>query len=116
MLRHLTGTLTVRAVQESPELLFFCLMVSATALGDLSELTSKVGADGLLRFLFSALLFCAAISAILYGSFVYSIIVDTEATTLFQRNLLHLALWMSIAVFLLTTLVQILISRIEQIT
>ena len=113
LLRYLTASLSIRALEDSPEILFFSLMICATALGDLQEVRSAVGRDVPLSVLSSALLLGAAVSAILYGSLAYDKII-TGGTPLFQKNLLAVSLAVAGTFFVLALLVQILVAKIEE--
>ena len=88
-------------------------MICATALGDLTETTVGIGKDLFLRMLSSALLFGAALSAILYGSFTYDQI-SGQSSAAFQSAVLTLSFWMSGVFLVLGTLVQIFIARLEE--
>ena len=54
-LRVIYGSLTTNAIENSPEILFFSLMVSATAMGDLSEIAKPLGWDIIFRIFFLSL-------------------------------------------------------------
>ncbi len=112
LFRRLAGVLTTDAVQQSPELLFFSLMICASALGDLHELTSVVGKDSVMRVLSSALLLGAAFAGILYGGFVYAGLPN-QASGTFQRNLFQLSLMLAPTSLFVGTVVQIMIARTE---
>jgi hypothetical protein len=88
-------------------------MVCATALGDLTESSVAVGRDLVLRILSSALLFGAALAAILYGVFLHAQIANSGSLD-FQERLLSIAVWMSIVFLALATTVQILLGRIKE--
>nr|MDQ3831115.1 hypothetical protein [Candidatus Tectomicrobia bacterium] len=66
LILYLYGNLTLQEMANSSEILFFTLMVNATALGDLNE--SDIAGHRTLSLLFkSVLLLGAMFSAILYG-------------------------------------------------
>ena len=111
-LRYMQGSLTVRALEDSPEVLFFALMVCATALGDIHELRSAIGTDNLLYAIFSILLLGVCASGILYGSLVWDKIT-TGGTADFQRRLLAVSIGLAIVFLALGTTVQVFVSRIE---
>lgn len=111
-LHALSGTLTAQTLASSPEILFFCLMVSATALGDLSEITASVGWDLRLRVVWACLLFGAIWSAILYGALL-SHTIPGPATPSFQSNLLKVSVGIAVPLFLVSTLAEVLIGRIK---
>jgi NO-binding membrane sensor protein with MHYT domain len=113
LLRKLTGTFTIRALEDSPEILFFALMICATSLGDMQALRTAVGKDLPLLVLWSALLLGSVFSAILYGSLAYDKLV-TGGTEAFQQNLLSVSVLVAVIFFVLALIVQILLSRIEK--
>src|SRR3954447_15799089 len=90
LLGKLTGTFTIRVLQDSPEILFFALMICATSLGDIQALRSAVGNDLPLLALWSALLLGAVFSAILYGSLAYDKLIPGGIPH-FQQNLLYVS-------------------------
>lgn len=112
LLHALAGRLTTEALANSPEILFFAIMVSATAMGDLSDITGILGWDILLRIIASTLLIGAIFSAILYGSFLYDTIIG-PGSLVFRARLFRISIWLSIVLFVLGTLVEILVARIE---
>jgi hypothetical protein len=97
-------------------------MVSATALGDLSELKGPVGFDATLTFFRAVLLLGAICPAILYGSFLHDVLIAPVSSTqgtpaasasLFQINLMHVSIWLAGAMFLLSTTVEALVAKIK---
>jgi hypothetical protein len=111
-LRFLTGKLTVEAVANSPEILFFALMVSATAMGDLSEIATPVGWDVTFKILGSALFLGAVWSAILYGCLLYDNIVGPGSLA-FRSQLFRVTVGLAIGLFLLSTIVEVILGKIE---
>jgi hypothetical protein len=112
LFRRLAGVLTIDAVQQSPELLFFSLMICAAALGDLNEFTAIVGKDPVMRVLGSAMLIGAAFAGILYGGFVYAALPG-QTSGLFQRNLFQLSLILAPTSLFVATVVQVMIAKTE---
>lgn len=112
LFRGMAGVLTTDAIQQSPELLFFALMICATAMGDLNELSSAVGKDTVLRILSSALLLGASVAGILYGGFVY-VTLPNQTNLKFQANLFHLSLILAPVSLFVGTVVQVLIAKTE---
>ncbi len=112
-LHALAGKLDIDAVASSPEILFFALMVSATALRDLSGIAASLdGKDAIFDLLRSVLLLGAMGSAIFYGSLLHDSIIGPGSAD-FRLRLLWVAIGMAIVLFLLGTVVEILIGRIE---
>ena len=110
-LRVLNGTLTTQAVSNSSEILFFALMVSATAMGDISEVTVPVGWDLRFRVFWSCLLLGGIWSAILYGGLLYDSIIGPGSPS-FRSRLLVLSIIVAVLLFLVSTIVEILLGRI----
>lgn len=112
LLRALAGKFTTETLANSPEILFFSLMVSATALGDLSELAEPLGWDLTIRVLRSALFLGAMFSAILYGSFLYDRVIGPGSEG-FRLRLLQVSAWLAVVFFTVSTIAEILLARIE---
>ncbi len=112
LLRALAGKLTTEAVANSPEILFFALMVSATAMGDLSEIAAPLGWDLTFRILGSALLIGAVFSSILYGSLLYDSVIGPGSAA-FRSRLLTVSIVLAVVLFIVCALVEILLGRIE---
>ncbi|MEL6931001.1 MAG: hypothetical protein AAFO95_20600, partial [Cyanobacteria bacterium J06600_6] len=55
LLRTLTGKLSIETLTNSPDILFFALMISSTALGDMNEVADIIGWDATFSLLSSAL-------------------------------------------------------------
>lgn len=111
IMHSLNGTLTTQFFANSPEILFFALMVSATALGDLSEVRVSIGKDLLLQVSSSCLLLGTVVSAILYGALLHDSIVGPNSVS-FQGNLLNLAIIVAVMSFVASTTVEVLLGRI----
>ena len=113
LLRYLLGVESGWPSSYAPELLFFSLMASATALGDLSEVNPSVKGAVLVRSLFSILLLGAIAAGILYGSLVFAMLTNTDTDTFSERTA-RAALLVTIIYGVFATLVEILIGRIEE--
>lgn len=114
LFRNLAGKLTADDIVKSPEVLFFALMVSASALGDLFEVLPSIGWDTLLASLGAILLIGAFFSAILYGGLLYnSMLAVTEAEP-FRSRLLWYAVFLATSLFGVSTTTEIMIERIKQ--
>ena len=112
LLRALAGKLSIEALTSSPDILFFALMISATAMGDMSETAAPLGWDITFTILGSALLLGAVTSAILYGSLLYdSIVIPGSAD--FRERLLWVSIGLGVIMFILGTVVEVLIGKIE---
>lgn len=110
-LRALNGSLNAQAVANSPEILFFALMVSATAMGDISEFSVPVGWDLRFRVFWSCLLLGAVWSAILYGGLLYDSIIGPGSPS-FKSRLLVLSIIVAVLLFFVSTIVEALLGRI----
>jgi hypothetical protein len=113
LLRYLAGSLSVTQLSESPEILFFAIMVCATTTGDLHELFNPIRWDTRLRILFSFMLFGAIFSSVLYGSFLYDTLIGSNSE-LFKQNLFQVSIYLTLSLTLVALLVQILIARVEE--
>lgn len=112
LLRALVNKLSIQDFSNSPEILFFALTISATAMGDLSEIASPLGWDIYFSIFGSALLLGAVFSSILYGSLVYDSIIGPGSME-FREKLLVFSIGLAIILFFLSTVVEVLIGKIE---
>ncbi len=112
LIRGLAGKLSIEALTNSPDILFFSLIISASALGDINETTNMIGWDIIFSILFSALMLGAIISAILYGSFLSVGIFEIKIEK-FYDNLLWVSILLGFCLFILGTIVEFLIGKIE---
>jgi glucan phosphoethanolaminetransferase (alkaline phosphatase superfamily) len=110
--RALGNKLSWNSISASPEFLFFAIMLNATALGDLSEISQALHGELTYRVLHSAILLCAIVSAIFYGCLVYE---DTfqSGPLVFQERLLIVSLFLDGVSFVLTTAAEVLLARIR---
>lgn len=111
-LRGLAGKLSLNDLSSSPELLFFAIMLNATALGDLSEVAPGIGSETLYRVLHSALLLCALVSAIFYGCLVFESVFQI-ANPLFRWRLLFISFSLDAVSLLLATSAELFLARIR---
>jgi hypothetical protein len=113
-------SILVRALAEQPheltsnaaELLFFALMVNATALGDSHDLSQIPEPDLTIRVFRSSLLLGAITSAILYGVNVSSSLSASTKSS-FPLRLFIVSLVLAVLSFILATAAEILLSRVE---
>ena len=98
----------------SAEVLFFALMVSATALGDLADVSSHISGGWILALCRSSLLLGAILSAILYGSFLYDTLLS-KGLPAFRERVFEFSKWLAVALFVLSTLVEMLLARIRAV-
>jgi hypothetical protein len=113
LLHFLAGKLSLQTFSNSPEVLFFALTISATALGDISETITSIGGDLTFRILSSALLVGAVVSAILYGGLIYDTTIVINSPSGFRENLLNFSIGLAVVMFILGTVVEVLIGKIE---
>ena len=115
-MRYLTGKLTGDDIAASPEVLFFALMVSATAMGDLFELIGSTDWKPSLGILGSSMLLGGALAAILYGALVSSLLyndaIGPDAKS-FRSGLLIVSLALGLVLLVVSTLTEVLIGRLE---
>jgi hypothetical protein len=114
LIRFLAGQLNLQALQEnSSEILFFALMICVTSLGDLNDLIEPVGKDDLLYGLSLFFVFGAVISAVLYGTFIFELLVGSNIVG-FRRGLMWLSIGLGVVLFIVGTLVQVLLARVTE--
>ncbi len=111
--RFFAGKLSVDTISRSPELLFFSLMINATALGDLSDVIQRRQKDLTVGLFRSAVLIGAISSAILYGGFVLETVTQAVGQS-FARSVFATSIFLGIASFALGVVVQIFLGRIKQ--
>lgn len=109
----LAGKFTFVAFVNSPEILFFALMVGATAGGDLSEISPPLERDLQFRILKSFLQYGTAFSALFYGVFIYDGIINPNSLT-FRSNLLLVSVGLAVVLFIVGTVVEVMLGRIEK--
>jgi hypothetical protein len=112
LFRDLAGKLTSDDIAKSPEILFFAIMLSATALGDLVEIFPSIGWDVLLGAMAAILFIGAVFSAILYGGLVYNSMIETGAES-FRSRLLFYSMFLAIGLFAVSTATEVMLGRIE---
>lgn len=110
LFRSMVNRLTVDELAKSPEVLFFSLIVSATTLGNLKEITNLIEDDIKLRVIESVLLLGAVSSSIFYGALLYSNIVAPSLE--FQTGLLKISIILAVGLFVLSTIVEAFIGRL----
>jgi hypothetical protein len=116
VLRQLAGKLSSDDLAASPEILFFALMVSATAMGDLSEVLPAVGWSPTFGILGSFMLLGAVFSAILYGGLLSSLLFGDilgPAAKSFRSGLLIMSVCLAVVLLIVSTLTEILLGKIE---
>ena len=116
LLRFFAGKLTAEDMAGSPEILFFALMLSATAMGDLSEVVPGVGWNPTFGVLGSSLMIGAVFSAILYGSLLSSFLFETTFgahAELFRSRLFIVSVSLAVLLLAVSTTTEILLGRIE---
>jgi hypothetical protein len=85
-LRLLHGVTSIDWMYRSPEVLFFCVMLCATALGDINEVSSKAPPTRKLKVARIFLLLFGFVSATLYGALALDTL-EGPGHAVFQRNL-----------------------------
>lgn len=96
----------------APELLFFAVMISATALGDVTDETKIIDNTPTFQFIKGALLFGAIAVAAIYGMYQYDSIVG-PGNTKFRENITKVTLILSFFLFVTSLLAEILIAKIR---
>ncbi len=113
LLLFLADKLSIDALTKSPELLFFALMISVNSMKDMHELSAIIGQDIVFAIFNSALLLGAVSSAILYGILLYDNIIGLGLSS-FREKLLWISIGLSLVMFILGTLAEFFIGRIEE--
>jgi len=112
LIRILGDKLTIQDIADSPELLFFSLMLSATSVGDAIENQKLNEGETLFMNMRYALLFLAVISAVLYGCFLLDSVLSLHLSA-FRSNLLYFSILLAIASFAMSLATQIWIAKLE---
>jgi hypothetical protein len=109
----LAGQLTFVALVNSPEILFFALMVGATASGDISEVSAPLEHDIQFRLFKSFLLVGTAVAALFYGVFIYDSVIN-PVPTIFRSRLLLVSIGLAVVMFGVSTAVEAILGKIER--
>lgn len=114
ILLFLHNKLTFHRAIETPELLFFSIMICATTVNDLFQLSAKVEQDVKIHFFLLVFFLGAVFSAILYGVFCFDSITaqPSAAPSVFKTRLSILSTIISIGILIFGLLAQRFISRI----
>ena len=112
LIRSLSGKLTREALANSPEILFFALMISATAVGDLLAVPKPEDNGIVFQILWSALLLGAVFAALLYGVFLYVSIMNPAASD-FRVGLWGVSVWLAVTFAIVSTLAEAWIGQME---
>ena len=96
----------------APELLFFAIMVSATALGDITDETKIIGNAPVFQLVKGALLFGSLGLAAVYGMYQYDTIVG-PGNIAFRNNITNFTLICALALFFTSLLAETLIAKIR---
>lgn len=97
----------------SCELLFFVIVMSATTLGDIQEMSRYVKMDFLISMFLGVSIVFAVIAAILYGSMAYETTVNS--TNLDMNMILRISIALCIISGILGGIVQAIIQKTEKI-
>ena len=111
-LHHLTDNLSNETLANSTEVLFFTLVVCATALGDLNDVTVPTRWNRTRNILGSSLLIGAVLSAIFFGILVYDNLIN-PAKMDFRSRLLPYSIGMAVIFGVTSTIVEILLATIQ---
>lgn len=115
LLRWLAGRLTVRAMEENlSEILFFALMVSVTAAGDVVEVYRFMTKDSLVYALMMFFMLGAVFSSVLYGFFHFDLMIGTGISA-FRPRLLILSSSMAAILFVVGTITQVFLGRVVEL-
>jgi len=112
IIRQLSNV-TAPAGVYAPELLFFAVMVSATALGEISDEARLTGSEPLFQILRGLLMIGAVGAGALFGMYQFDQIVGPGSLA-FRENITILALVMGIIFFILSMAAEVLLGRIQR--
>lgn len=96
----------------APELLFFAIMISATALGDITDEAKMVGKAPVFQLIRGALLFGSLGVASIYGMNQFDSIVGPGNIN-FRNNITNLTLICALTLFVTSLLAETLIAKIR---
>jgi len=99
----------------APELLFFGVMISATALGDITDETKILGNAPSIQLIKGTLLFGAIGVAAIFGMYQYDAIIGS-GNSAFRSNITDVTLIVVSVLFLASLTAEILIARIRGAT
>ncbi len=97
IIRYLASSPSVPGIY-APELLFFAVMISATALGDITDETEITKNSPVFQFVKGALLFGAIAVAAIYGMYQYDSIIGL-GNAKFRENITEFTLILSLFLF-----------------
>ncbi len=112
VVRYSNGNLTLAEMANTPELLFFIVMINATTLGDLNDIGAPLG-DNKLKIFQSLLLLGLVFSAIFYGILFHDNL-SGQASSIFRIRLFQLTIAFAIICLILSTAVQVIMAKIER--
>ena len=93
------------------EILFFSLMICVTVLGDLSDVVKPFGRGSLLYIILMSFVFGAVFSAVLYGAFLFDLLIGTNIAV-FRTRLMWVSIGVAIILFLAGTATEVFLARI----
>lgn len=96
----------------APELLFFGVVISATALGDLTDEEKLAGSSPIFQLVKGVLLFGAITTAAIFGVYQYDVIIG-PGNSIFRTNITGFSLVIAIVLFITSLLTEILIAKIR---
>ena len=112
-LRLIAGEFTLGNIASSPEILFFTLMVCATALSDRNEIDQISKSQTVFQLLGSALIIGAVFSAILYGILLYNNIFEHDAVGFQSPSFFWFEIVFAIIFLVIGTVTEVIIGQIE---
>ncbi|HEY0072375.1 MAG TPA: hypothetical protein VGE04_20640 [Chloroflexia bacterium] len=96
----------------APELLFFAVMISAIALGDVADEARATGDDPFFQLVRGVLMFGGLVAAALFGIYQYDQIVGPGDIS-FRDNVTSWAVWLAGPLFITSLAAEILIMKIQ---
>lgn len=108
---HYICNITPHAGVYTPELLFFSIMISATALGDVTD-EIKLYEKMTFQLTKGILIFGSIGAAIIFGMFQYDAIVG-PGNILFRENITKFSLIIAIFLFLISFITEFIVAKIK---
>jgi hypothetical protein len=112
LIRFLGDKLSFQDVADSPELLFFSLMLSATSVGDAIENGKLNKSEALFTNMWCSLLFLAVVSAVLYGCMLLNSVLNLQLSA-FSSNLLYFSVVLAVSSLSMSLATQLWIGKVK---
>ena len=112
-IHNVSGQLHHDLWKASPELLFFSLTLSVTALGELMDLSRAIGREIVVTLSQSVLLIGILWTGLMYGAYLHEIAFPNSSSAL-QKPMLQMSIGIAITTLILGTIIEVFISKVLQ--